>query len=235
MIPSDSSGAPASLKAAARNLLRPAWRALRKLRYEALEAYYGAREAYQDSRLGIPTYVPPSTALKSPAGPRHAYEALNYGCIRLIDDRLSLGAKDILCDAGCGRGRILCFFATRPLKACIGLEYDPVLADAARDNIARLRGRRSPATVVTGDAAGYDYSEVTALVMYNPFGADTLRSVLQGLSRSLAANPRRIQVAYANPIHQAVFDEFPAFIERERLLAPYVADKMSVAFWSTVP
>jgi predicted RNA methylase len=200
-----------------------------------MEAYYGAKEAYQDSRLGIPTYVRPSTALNFPAGSRHAYEALNYVCIRLIRDRLSLGAEDVLCDAGSGRGRILCVFARHPIKACIGLEYDPVLADAARDNIARLLGRRSPVTVVTGDAADYDYSQVTALVMYNPFGADTLRSVLKGLSSSLVANPRHIQIVYANPIHEAEFDEFPAFIERERCLAPYVADRMSIIFWSGLP
>ena len=207
--------------------MRPVWRRVG-------EQWYAAKEARQDSRFGVSTYVRPSTAPVPVTEARVRYEALNYEAIRLISDRLALGADDVLCDAGCGMGRIICFFASSPLKACVGLEYDPALADAARRNIARLRDRRSPATVVTGDAAGYDYGQVTALVMYNPFGAETLRSVLSSLSSSLIAHPRRIQIAYANPVHQTVFEAFPAFVERERFLAPYLRAPMNVTVWSTV-
>lgn len=211
----------------ARKLGGSAWRYFRgRLRYDATEVW-------RDGRLGIATYVPPSVGPISADETRVHYEALNYAAIGLIEDRLGLGADDVLCDAGCGQGRILCVFARRPLKACVGLEYDPDLAEGARRNIARLRGRRSPATVVTGDAADYDYSQVTALVMYNPFGADTLRAVLERLSRSLATHPRRVQIVYANPVHRAVLDEFPVFIERETFSAPYLAGQMPVGWWST--
>jgi hypothetical protein len=216
-------------------LLRPAWRAIFRPIWRRLgELRYAAKEAHQDLRLGISTYVRPPTAPICLTDERLRYEALNYRAIRLISDRLALGADDVLCDAGCGMGRIICFFASSPLKACVGVEYDPALADAARRNIARLRGRRSPATVVTGDAACHDYGQVTALFMYNPFGMQTLRAVLGSLSSSLDTNPRRIQIAYANPVHQAVFDEFPAFVERERFPAPYLLAPMDVTIWSTV-
>lgn len=42
------------------------------------------------------------------------------------------------------------------------------------------------------------------------FGADTLRGVLDNLEHSLRRTPRRILVAYFNPVHHAVLDSSPA-------------------------
>jgi cyclopropane fatty-acyl-phospholipid synthase-like methyltransferase len=191
------------------------------------------REIAEDQRLGISTYTPAPKYPPSSTDTHFKYEALSYRSILEMEKRLALNEQDLLCDAGCGMGRIVCYFAQHPLKACIGLEYDPALADLARRNIASLRHRRSPTTIITGDAATHDYGEVTALTMYNPFGAAILHTVLGNLAASLATNPRRVQVVYANPAHKAVFDDFPVFREREHFTVPYLDGRMGVTFWET--
>lgn len=193
---------------------------------------HDVRETAGDRRLGIDTYSRPVVDAPGLDVARVHYEALFYPCIRLIATKLDLGPQDVLCDAGCGKGRVLCFFSREPIKACVGLEYQPDLAADAERNLSQVRGRRAPATVIVGDAADYDYSQVTALVMYNPFGADTLRAVLAKLVRSLEGNPRRIQIAYANPAHADVVGEFPAFVERDRFHPAYVRGRMGVIIFS---
>ena len=64
------------------------------------------------------------------------------------------------------------------MRQVIGLECDAAMADSARENIRRLRGRRSATLIVTADAAAADFGETTAIVLFNPFGPATVRSML---------------------------------------------------------
>jgi|GEM_PF-2461390 SAM-dependent methyltransferase len=105
---------------------------------------------------------------------------------------------DVVYDVGCGMGRILCMFARRPVKKCIGIEISAELAERARQNALRLRGRKAPIEIVVADAAQADYSDGTIYCFYNPFGAKTLNVVIARIRQSLESHPRPIQVLYFN-------------------------------------
>ena len=92
------------------------------------------------------------------------------------------------------------------MRQVIGLECDAAMADSARENIRRLRGRRSATLIVTADAAAVDFGETTAIVLFNPFGPATVRSMLVCLRASLDVNPRSVRVAYVNPIAASELD-----------------------------
>ena len=106
------------------------------------------------------------------------------------------------------------------------MEYDIGLAEGARANLTSMTGRQAQARVVTGDARDADFSGATIAYMYNPFGAEIMRAVLA----KLAAMPG-LTIVYANPVHEAVFSEFPRLTKAETFLAPYDLGRMPVQIW----
>ena len=136
-------------------------------------------------------------------------EPLDYLLLRRFMQPERLNDSDIVFDIGCGMGRVLCMFARRPVRKCVGIEFDATLVRVARANAQRLLGRRCEIEVRCGDAIDADYSGGTVYWMYNPFGPCTIRTVLRRIEDTLIAAPRQIQIAYVNPLHGAVFAEFP--------------------------
>jgi len=163
-----------------------------------------------------------------------AYEPVDYLLLRRYMRPVRLTPEDVVYDVGCGMGRMLCLFARRKVKLVVGIEYDARLAEMARLNADRVRGRRSPIEVRPGDAIEADYDGATVIWMFNPFGPQTMRLVLDRLGESLQRVPRRVQVAYVNPLHESLFAERPWLrhegIERSRFFKTYHA-----AYWSAVP
>jgi SAM-dependent methyltransferase len=112
---------------------------------------------------------------------------------------------DVFYDIGCGDGRVLCHVARKRVSKVVGIELSAAFAKKAQENIQRLRGRISPVEVRCGDAVEMDYVDGTIFFLANPFGPDTLRSVLENIRRSLALNDRPICFIYAYPFHSHVF------------------------------
>jgi len=118
-----------------------------------------------------------------------------------------LNSDDIVIDLGCGKGRVLWFVATRrKLRKVIGVEIDPALVQIARENMAKAK-LRTPVTIIEGDAARADLSEGTVYFMFNPFGEETLRRVLENISSSLEDHPRSIRILYEHPVLAHVLDD----------------------------
>jgi SAM-dependent methyltransferase len=117
-------------------------------------------------------------------------------------------------DLGAGRGRALVFAAEHGFRTVVGVELDPALAEQARSNVARWeagRGRRAvrPVTfdVRTEDATAVELPPGPVLVfVYNSFGADTLRIVLNRLVASYDEDRRPITLCYFNPVHVEVLE-----------------------------
>lgn len=159
------------------------------------------------------------------------YEPLTYDALEQLDARLSPEPEDVLYDLGCGKGRIVCWFARKTLKRCVGVEFDAHLSDEARANAASLAGRKTPIEIRTGDASLEDYSDATIITMYNPFGREVMQAVLEKLSVSLDLKPRRLQIIYAAPFQLGVFENFPRFVEVGRMNARYDLGRMTIIFF----
>jgi precorrin-6B methylase 2 len=131
------------------------------------------------------------------------YGTMSYSTVWSILDHLALGPSDIFVDIGCGKGRVLCCAATYPVRQVIGVDLSEPLCAIARKNARRLRGRRAPISVHQSLASDFDYSSVTVLFLFNPFGASTLAPLLEKIGREARQS---LRIAYANPKHEDVFE-----------------------------
>lgn len=118
-------------------------------------------------------------------------------------------------DLGCGKGLPLMLAVLRGFGPVIGVELDSRLAATARQNAhafaARAGIRDEAIEVVEQDAAQFEFPQrPTALFMFNPFGAQTLSTVLERAVASVERCPRPFFVAYYNTVHREVFDSQPA-------------------------
>lgn len=153
-------------------------------------------DRYWEMRLNINTLG----GAPSPHSDANHYGYLAYHTYFSIFDRLDLKPTDVVVDLGCGKGRVSCVAATYPIKQSIGVEIDPPLARLAEVNAGRMRLRRAPLRIVCQSATEFDYDQVNIVVMFHPFGAETMRTVLGKWEESLARHPRPFRVVYGNPI-----------------------------------
>jgi SAM-dependent methyltransferase len=160
---------------------------------------------YWEKRLGVVT----TGGAPSPHPDAHRYGSLAYHTYFSIFDALRLEPTDVVADLGCGKGRVIFAAAQYPIRESIGVEIDPPLAAVAETNRRRLSASRAPVRVVCQSAVDFDYDPVTAIVMFHPFGAETLRSVLDRLEKSVERRPRRVRIVYGNPLLSAVLAARP--------------------------
>ncbi len=179
-------------------------------------------DAITDIWLGIWTLGPIRHRMPD-AGSRNVhYEPLRYSAVRALSGRLSCDAQDVVCDIGCGKGRLVCWFARQPVSRVIGIDLDPELTAAAEANLQNLRRRHAMAEIRTEDATASDFDGVTVFVMNNPFGAEVMSAVLESIRMSLTRSPRPIRLAYITPVQAHVVDQadFLEFVEE----FPYIYD-----------
>ncbi|MFF4414315.1 class I SAM-dependent methyltransferase [Streptosporangium sp. NPDC001559] len=119
---------------------------------------------------------------------------------------LTAGGR-VFVDFGAGKGRALMLAARHGFAAAIGVESSPELCAIANANIARF-GRRRPCalSVTCADAESFAVpTSVTVAYFFHPFGAETMRAVVDRILESLAEVPRDFYVMYLNPRHADVF------------------------------
>jgi cyclopropane fatty-acyl-phospholipid synthase-like methyltransferase len=150
-----------------------------------------------------------------------------------ILDHLSLNDTDVFGDLGCGKGRAICCAARYQIAQVIGVECLDNLCELARRNVQRLRGRRSPTSVVNVPAEDFDYSCGTAFYLFNPFGPATMREVLGKLRSGLDARPRVVRIAYVNPMHEEVLAATPWLKRYAMLPDAQLRDFNPTSFWTT--
>ena len=157
---------------------------------------------------------------RSVGGDPRGYQAIRLPYWRKVISAVPLDPRTAtFVDLGCGRGRALVLAARSGFRRVIGVELDEELVADARNNLAlwtaRKRNGATPSTDLTvehEDAAAFAPPPGPLLVfLFNSFGPETLRRVLETLHRSRTAAPDETYFAYCNPQHAAVFDEFSRF------------------------
>ena len=205
-------------------MLRSAWQALRR-------ASHQREERAGDRRWGIKTAVPRiDQSRHDMAAERVVYDPVPYRAFATLEREIPLSQSDVVYDIGCGMGRVVCHFASMPIRKAVGVEYDADLSEIARANIANLKGRRAPAEIIEADAAAVDFSDATVAFMFNPFGPTTMARVIDNLAR---ARTSPLRLVYMNPVQEAVIQACPALTELNRFMVPYDLAYAPVVVWST--
>jgi SAM-dependent methyltransferase len=128
-------------------------------------------------------------------------------------------------DLGCGKGRALVVAAEFGWRRLVGVEFDPALAARAKKNAASYSHRRlSPpdlrVEIIEGDAAIYEPSAGPILIfMYNPFGEQTVRAVIERAIQSWRSDRRPVTIVYAFPQFESRL-RYPELVETARVGNP---------------
>lgn len=159
--------------------------------------------------------IPPSVRRQFPDAIR--YVPTGYRVLRLIQSYV--GPEDVFVDLGCGKGRVIIFLAKRcRAKRILGVEIVPELAQIAEKNIGKSR-LLSPVQIIEGDASQIDLSDGTVFYLFNPFGQETLRRVLDNIHGSLTERPRKVRVLYYNPQFSHLLDN-TSWLQSEQTASP---------------
>jgi hypothetical protein len=106
-------------------------------------------------------------------------------------------------DLGCGKGRAVLLASSLPFKMTVGVEFSPMLASIATENVRRWPAQRrkcGSVQILCADAAEYEFpDEPFVLFMYNPFGRPVMDRVVNNVRDAYGKRKRRIVVLYFTP------------------------------------
>jgi SAM-dependent methyltransferase len=106
-------------------------------------------------------------------------------------------------DYGCGKGRAIVAAATLPFKRVIGVEISDWLIKSARENVDKMRWKKTIAVdLENADAIQYCIpSDVNIIYFFNPFRGVVLQKVISNIYESYRSFPRDIYIIFFNDIY----------------------------------
>ena len=118
-------------------------------------------------------------------------------------------------DLGSGKGRALLMASDYPFRRIIGVELLPELHAIAQENVRKYSAARQQCRqfeLHCGDARRFQLPpEPLVVFLFDPFPPDVLRDVLAGIERSAREAPRKMFVAYQNPLSEKIVESFSTF------------------------
>jgi SAM-dependent methyltransferase len=113
-------------------------------------------------------------------------------------------------DLGSGKGRMLFLAAEYPFRRVEGVEFAAELHAEAQNNISRYRNRKKRCLKIKSlnlDATDYVFPEGNLVIgLFNPFGPEVMRRVLQRVPESVLASPRDVILMMLFPELAPVID-----------------------------
>jgi SAM-dependent methyltransferase len=192
-------------------------------------------DEWWDRRFGVHTvgFLP---EVGDPNAPnwRAGYVPARYQRIVKALRHVGVGPDDTVVDLGCGLGRAVFAASWLGAKRSVGVEIDPTLVRQAQEDHKGSRLRERDIQFVCTPAEGYDLSDMTVLFMFNPFGTGTMQSVVRNLEDALRKRPRRLRIAYENPLQSAVLDASPLLKRAGGWPPQRLASPHPIAFWESV-
>ncbi len=123
--------------------------------------------------------------------------------------------EDSIIDIGCGKGKMLTFFAEFPFENICGLEYVQEMVDIAKKNMGVLK--LGGIKIIAGDARVYeDFDGFNYFYMSNPFWDDDIMvSLIRNIKKSISRNNRAIHLLYNNPRQENILISQGMILEKE--------------------
>jgi SAM-dependent methyltransferase len=167
-------------------------------------AYHRVTEHYGDWRWNIRTgrYVPRCELDYADDSPNVEYVASSYGALHSSLAMVPIRpGRSVFVDLGCGMGRAAIVASRYGFRRVLGVEYSPLLAAVARQNVHRAAHRSScPVEIVHADAQSYPIpDDADVIFMFNPFRRTVLAGVISNIHASLSACPRDIWIIFGTP------------------------------------
>jgi hypothetical protein len=188
---------------AVRRRLDPEWR--RRMRGYAVKDRI---DSDFDRRYGVNTW---GDILLDQVGMSQQDIERGNGLYRPIDEKLFWEAMSLLkidssefdfIDYGSGKGKVLVMASHLPFRNVIGIEFSPVLHEAALANLHSFHSperRCGEMSAVCGDAIEYcPPSGPLVCFFFNPFSPEVWVKVLEKLHSSWKAEPRPLYIVYTN-------------------------------------
>ncbi len=166
------------------------------------------REHRLEKKFNVETYEP--CDLKEKSGlykDGQVYVPTPFLLLQRIMDYVKPGGEDIFLDFGCGKGRVVFFASMWKLKKVIGVELNQERFEAAQRNLAHFKLNKTPIELVNADAVHYRVKDETIFFLFDPFGRETLRKVIQSIGDSLRENARPVRIIYYHPVYQEILDD----------------------------
>ncbi len=123
--------------------------------------------------------------------------------------------RTVFLDVGAGKGRAMLLASQHPFLRVEGVELNAGLATVAVANIALWRDdphgmALAPLRLRAGDATQLPLPpEPTLAYLFHPFETKLLRRFLRHVRRSLAEEPRTVDLMYVNAEHDSLLDREP--------------------------
>jgi SAM-dependent methyltransferase len=170
--------------------------------FESARSYIEERKEAFDARFGTDTAAPVFGSDRRPGA--YFYVATTASLIYEILNYLALQADTFaFVDMGSGKGRALLVASEFAFAKIVGVELSSHLHRIAAENIKRYGPKTQQCTdfeLHCMDVVDYDYGpEPPVLFLFDPFGRETLQSVIANLEASLTAKPRDAYVVYVYP------------------------------------
>ncbi len=157
------------------------------------------------------------------------YQPTPYKKLEKVVEYLKLSSDDVCADLGCGKGRVVFFFASQKVKKVIGVELVENLVNIAKKNLNSLKIKdRATVEIFLGDVTSFNFEECTIFFLFNPFGYKTLEKVILNIKNTLVTNPRRIRILYYNPAHRKMLDN------EDWLILEGQVDKTNIFVWHNI-
>lgn len=168
--------------------------------FESARSYIEERKEAFDARFGTDTAAPSFD--RKPGA--YFYVATTASLIYEILSHLALPPDTFaFVDMGSGKGRALLVASEFAFAKIVGIELSSHLHRVAEENIKRYSPASQQCTnfeLHCMDVVDYDYGpEPPVLFLFDPFGRETLQSVIANLEASLRARPRDAYVVYVYP------------------------------------
>lgn len=136
------------------------------------------------------------------------YMPVTYMVIENAFSKINLKNKVHFLDIGSGKGRALCVAAHQGFKKITGVDFSKKFCEQALKNLA-LTSKKTAAfqyEVVNADAALFSIpTDTDCILLFNPFDEVIMKIVAENIYKSLAANPREMNIIYANPLYKKLF------------------------------
>lgn len=130
------------------------------------------------------------------------YGPISYHALRKIIDYLKLKPEDVFVDFGCGKGRVVFYVALQNIRRVIGVELNQELINIAYRNLANFKFNKAAIKLIHCDAVYFKINDENIFFMFNPFGYETFKAVIENIKNSLVKNPRQIRIVYVLHWHR---------------------------------